>query len=301
MSFRLIRISVLSGLVAVVAMIALASAAPARAGDLVNGGKLLLTGGVGAVEGEAGGGLSAWALIAGGETADGVGADVQSTYVGTSDFQLTSMGANLGLFNRLELSYAHQAFGTGSTGPKLGLPSGYTFHQDIVGAKLRLFGDAVYDQDRWLPQVSAGLQYKQNDRGGLVRALGARSATGIDYYVSASKLLLAQSLLLNATVRATEANQFGILGFGGNRSSSGYSPQFEGSAAWLASKRLAFGAEFRTKPNNLNFAPERDAYDVFAAFAFNKHLSLTAAYVDLGPIATFPDQRGVYLSLQAGF
>ena len=41
--------------------------------------------------------------------------------------------------------------------------------------------------------------------------------------------------------------------------------------------------------------------DVFAAYAINKSVSVTAAYVDLGQIATFRHQRGVYLSIQAGF
>jgi len=61
------------------------------------------------------------------------------------------------------------------------------------------------------------------------------------------------------------------------------------------------GAEVRTKPNNLGFAKEDDWYDVFAAYAINKHLSATLAYADLGSIATFNNQRGVYVSLQAGF
>ncbi|CAN5273232.1 hypothetical protein BH09PSE2_BH09PSE2_14350 [soil metagenome] len=40
---------------------------------------------------------------------------------------------------------------------------------------------------------------------------------------------------------------------------------------------------------------------MFAAFAFSKALSITAAYVDLGPIAGAGGQRGAYLSLQTGF
>ncbi|OYW91182.1 MAG: hypothetical protein B7Z13_13210 [Caulobacterales bacterium 32-67-6] len=40
---------------------------------------------------------------------------------------------------------------------------------------------------------------------------------------------------------------------------------------------------------------------MFAAYAVNKNLSITAAYADLGDIATFEDQRGLYLSIQAGF
>ncbi len=61
------------------------------------------------------------------------------------------------------------------------------------------------------------------------------------------------------------------------------------------------GAEYRTKPDNLSFAAEDDWFDLYAAWALNKHLSVTAAWTDLGSIATFKDQRGLYFSLQAGF
>ena len=68
----------------------------------------------------------------------------------------------------------------------------------------------------------------------------------------------------------------------------------------LLSKRLAIGAEYRTKPNNLSFAREENAYDIFAAFFLNKHLSATVAYVGLGDIALQGRQNGIYISLQAG-
>jgi Protein of unknown function (DUF3034) len=41
--------------------------------------------------------------------------------------------------------------------------------------------------------------------------------------------------------------------------------------------------------------------DLYAACASNEHVSLTAAHVALGSIATFEDQRGLYFSLQVGF
>ena len=41
--------------------------------------------------------------------------------------------------------------------------------------------------------------------------------------------------------------------------------------------------------------------DLFAAYALTDHLTLTAAYVDLGSIATFSDQRGGFLSAQVAF
>ena len=205
----------------------------------------------------------------------------------------------VGLFDRLELSYAWQGFDTQDVGAALGLGRGFTFHQNIFGAKLKLIGDAVYDQDSWLPQIAVGLQHKENDRGAVIAAVGGKNSVGTDFYVTATKLLLAESLLVDATLRETKANQFGILGFGGDKHND-YSTQFEGSGAYLFSRRFALGAELRTKPSNLSIVHEGAAWDLFAAYFFNKNLSITAAYADLGNIAIENDQHGAYLSLQAG-
>jgi hypothetical protein len=283
-----------------VAVLSVCAASSARAGELETGGKLLLTHGVSAVEGGAGGGLSTWAVIAGDETSHGLGGEVHATHVGVSDYTLRTFGGAVGWHDRVEVSAARQAFDTGATGAKLGLGQGFTFRQTVLGVKVRLLGDAVYGQDSWVPQVSVGAQYKHNSQGAIVRAVGAKDDSGVDYYVAATKLLLDRSLVLSGAVRLTKANQTGLLGFGGDRN-DGYRPQFEGSAGYLLSKRLVVGAEYRTKPSNLGFAKEDDWKDLFAAYAVNKHLSVTAAYVDLGDIATFRNQRGVYLSLQAGF
>ena len=69
----------------------------------------------------------------------------------------------------------------------------------------------------------------------------------------------------------------------------------------MLSDRLIVGGEYRTKPNNLRFAEENDAFDAFAAYAFLPSLTGTLAYVDLGDIATRENQRGVYMSLQVGY
>jgi hypothetical protein len=275
----------------------LAAIAPGYAQE---SGKLLATGGVSQVEGAGGGGLVPWALITGYGTRDAVGGDAHFTYVGLPDFTLSTAGAAVGIHDRLELSFAHAWFDTGSTGAKLGLGKGYQLQMDVIGAKLKLVGDAVYDQDSWMPQIAIGTQFKAADRHALIAAIGGHSPDGVDIYISATKIFLAQSLLLDATVRATKANQFGLLGFGGDRD-NGYSPEFEGSAALLLSRNFAVGSEFRDKPNNLSFAKEGPSYDVFGAYFLSKNLSLTAAYVNLGPIVLQQNQQGFYLSLQGGF
>jgi hypothetical protein len=263
-------------------------------------GRLLATSGVSQVEGAGGGGLVPWAVITGYGTNDQIGANLHATVAGEPDFLLSSLGAGIGLYDRIELTYAHEWFDTGRAGARLGLGQGYQFHLDVAGAKLRLFGDAVYDQDTLLPQVSVGTEFKAADRHAVLDAIGAKSPDGVDFYAAATKLFLNESLLVDATLRFTKANQFGLLGFGGDRNDS-YRPEIEASAAVLLSRRLAVGAEIRTKPDNLGFAREGPAYDVFVAYFIDKHVSATLAFLALGPIARQGDQNGVYFSLQTGF
>ena len=263
------------------------------------GGRILATGGVTQLEGAGGGGIAPWALIAGYGTRDEVGGTGFATYVDTGDFNLQSFGGAIGLYDRLELSFARQRFELGDTVP------GETIEQDIVGAKLKIFGDAIFAQDQPWPQVALGVQYKHNlDFDFVPKLLGARDGDGFDFYLAATKLylgaLVGHNLLVNGVVRATRANQFGILGFGGDRA-NGYSAQFEGSAAIFLSDAWLVGAEFRTRPNNLRVYAENDIYDVFAAYVPNKLLALTVAYAALGRIANKTGQDAPYLSLQVSF
>lgn len=280
---------------ATAAMPGAAAASPERVG-----GKLPLTSGISTVEGSAGGGLATWAVIAGNETEDGNGGAAQLSRVELPDFRLTVVSGSIGLKNRVELSFAHQNFDTRQAGVALGLGPSYTFGQDIFGIKVRVVGDAVWDQDTVLPQIAIGVQHKRANRSALVRSLGAKSASGTDFYLSATKVVLPLSLLVSGTARWTDANQFGLLGFGGDLR-SGRSLQFEGSAALLPLPNVVLGVEFRTKPNNLGFAHEGANVDLFAAIAIGHHLTATFAYVDLGDIATFRRQRGFLVSLQGSF
>ncbi|WP_108471088.1 DUF3034 family protein [Rhodanobacter thiooxydans] len=262
--------------------------------------KLLLTGGVSQVEGSAGGGLTPWAVIGGYGTGDEIGANAFVTHINLPDYHVNEVGAMVGLYNRVEVSFAQQRFDTEQVGAALGLGRGFTFQQNIIGVKVRLFGDVVLDQDSWMPQVSIGAQHKKNNQAAVLAFVGAKSDEGTDYYVNATKLFLNQSLLVNATLRMTKANQIGILGFGGDRNNA-YKPEFEGSVAYLLSRNWAVGAEYRQKPNNLGIAKEDDWYDAFVAWAPTKHVSLTLAYADLGNIVIKDKQRGLYASVQVGF
>lgn len=264
-------------------------------GTALAGERLLATGGVSQIEGAAGGGLVPWAVIAGDGTRDQIGVTAFHTRIEIDDFRLQSSGIALGLQDRLELSLTRQLLSLGTTAP------GPSIRQDVVGAKIKLVGDAVVDQDSWVPQIAVGLQYKRNRDMAVPTALGARHDAGTDVYLSATKLYLAgfagRNLLLNATVRATKANQLGLLGFGGDKSDR-YRAEFETSAAVFLTDSFALGAEYRFKPDNLRVFREDNYYDFFAAWFVSKHASLAIAYTRLGQLADKKNQNGVYLSLQ---
>lgn len=262
------------------------------------GEKLILTNGVSTIEGTSGGGIATWSTIAGRELDKDIGISAHATLIELPDFRWQSHGVAIGVSNRVELSYARQNFDTREVGAALGLGRGYMLNQDVFGAKIRLFGDLVYGEPM-LPQVSAGVQHKRNLDGPVARAVGAASDSGTDFTLSATKLFLSHSVLLNTTARLTKANENGLLGFG-SVAGKGYTLQFEGSLGYQMSRRAVIGAEFRTKPDNLGLG-EDDWLDLFAAYAVTDNVTVTAAYADLGTIATFEKQRGAFLSAQLAF
>jgi Protein of unknown function (DUF3034) len=285
-------------------------------------GKLLLTGGVSSIDGAAGGGLTPWAVI-GSNAEDGeIGFSANVTAAKTQDYGLKTYGVAVGIKNRVELSLARQDF---DASPAIALngiaPFGVTpgqhINMDIIGAKVRIAGDAVLDSDSLMPQIAVGVEYKSvkpGSIGSVLDFLGTKTS-GTDVYISATKLFLAQGILVNGTLRSTNANQNGLLGFGSGapgKNSRSIVPEI--SVAYLVSKNIAVGVEYRGKPNNLEALgraaglegglKEEAWKDIFIAWAPSKNVSLTLAYVDLGriiPGITPKRQTGVYLSGQLAF
>jgi hypothetical protein len=259
----------------------------AQAGD----GKLLGTGGLLSIEGSAGGGITPWAVLAGYGESDEFAATAGIAQTATGDFRLRAAAAAVAWHNRVELSVARQ---------DLQLPSalgGGALAQNIYGAKVRLAGDLIYGD---LPQLSVGVQYKDNSSNALLQTLGISDNRDLDYYVSASRLFLAgpfdRSWLVNASVRSSKALQTGLLGFSQDRSL-----QFEGSVAALLNRHWIIGGEYRGKPSGVNGLREEAWKDLFMAWLPNKNLSLALAYVDLGDIAGQRNQNGYFFTVQGVF
>ncbi|MBK8973517.1 MAG: DUF3034 family protein [Hahellaceae bacterium] len=263
----------------------LTAALPAQAG-----GKLLATPGLNTIDGTAGGGLVPWATLSGYATRDELAATVFLSQTGVGAYRLQVAGAALNFYDRVEVSFANQTFLLKGTGSEIG--------QQVFGLKTRLYGDLVYS---FFPQISAGIQFRELQDGEIAGAVGADNARhGTDYFVTASKLqlgaLFGYNLLWNVGLRASDANQTGFLGFGGDAKNA-YSILGEGSVAVLLTRSLAVGVEYRQKPDNLSFAREDDWQDVFIAYLPNKHLGVAIAWADLGHIAGQDNQQGLYLSI----
>lgn len=304
-------------------LLAAMAAALACASAQADTGKLVLTGGVSSIDGAAGGGLTPWAVI-GTQATDGeTGLAVHATRARTHDYGFTAYGVAAAWNNRIEISLAQQDLSAGVAAAlnaiaPFGVSPEAHLRMDVVGVKARVAGDAILESDRWMPQVALGVESKHLHGGSLSTVLdflGTRRS-GTDLYASATKLFLAPGILVNATLRNTDANQNGLLGFGAaspGRHRRSWEPEF--SAAYLVARNVAVGAEYRFKPNNLeplgraaglgDALREDDWKDVFVAWAPVKNVSATLAWVDLGRIVPGITgnraQRGAYLSLQSSF
>lgn len=274
-----------------------------QSGVALAGDRLLATWGVSEVEGAGGGGLTPWATVTGTGSSNQVGGSVFSTHLGTQGgYELKVVGAAIGIKDSVELSMSRWSFRLSDVVP------GKSIEMNVVGAKFKVAGDAVYDQDRLLPQVAVGAQYKQVDDAVLVKALGAMSGSDIDVYATATKLwlggLVGRNVLASATARLTRANQFGLVGFGGPGHDK-HTLQLEGSVGVMVRDDLVLGAEYRMKPNNLEAGGatlrEEDAWDLFMAWFPCRGGSLTLAWVTLGNVVSKERQQGLYLSAQASF
>ncbi len=268
-------------------------ALPCATAHAIGNGKLLATGGLTSLDGAAGGGLVPWAVIGGHADVGEWDASASLSHVDTGDFDLQTVAVSIGWSDRLELSAARLSLGLDAL-MRTGAVDDVRLDTDVLGAKLKLAGDLIYGN--W-PQFSAGVQYRRSRDRVLVEMAGADDDRGVDVYLAASRLWLdgiaGRRTLANLTLRSTNANQLGLLGFNDDRQL-----MVEGSVAVFLNRSIAVGAEYRSKPDELAFAPEDPWMDFFVAWFPNKHWHLALAYVDLGSVGGVSDQHGYYLSVQ---
>lgn len=254
------------------------------------------------IDGQAGGGLVPWALLADRPS-------VAVTSLNTQNLGVNSVAVNGGIANRVELSYARTS--ANIIGTALGNASNLA-NVDNYGVKVKLNDMGT------LPQFAVGVVNKQASGtlldGTVVPALN-NTKSGTDVYVAATKVvnIVGTNVLLNGVIRASKANQLGVLGFGGGNAAgakTGYSYKPEVSAEIFAAENVIIGAEYRAEPSNGVTATDgvlhqNSAYDLNVVYVANKNLALTAAYVNLGQVAPAlagsNRQAGMYLQAQVTF
>lgn len=255
-------------------------------------GRLPGTGGVSSINGTGGGGLTGWATLASYADTGQAGGTVYASRADVDDFQLDVLGASATLSNRLEIGVARQRFTIKATDSRI--------EQDRFTAKLRVAGDLLYGN---MPQLSVSAEHGRLRDTGIALAVGATDTEHTDYVLSAARAwidgVFHRTTLLNLNMRRSRANQYGILGFGGDDPDRQW--HAEAALAVFATRDIAIGAEYRQKPDNLSALREQSARDLFVAWFPDRRMSVTAAWLDLGAIAGQSDQTGFYLSLQAAF
>jgi len=254
-------------------------------------GKLLATPGTSSIDGSAGGGIVPWAQLSNYASDNEWGGSAFCSGAALSDYRLNVCGAQLNLFDRLELSVADQAFTVVATDTMI--------KQSVLGMKVRLYGDVVYS--RW-PQMSVGVMHKSLSDDAVAQQLGASESQGNDLYFAVSKLQLGAIAgyhwFWNVTTRYSEANQNGLLGYGGPDHSSRW--HFEASSAIFLTPHMAMGYEFKEKSQNLGLG-ESHWRTAFLAWFPNKSMTVTAAWLNFGSIVGSKSQKGVYVSITGYF
>jgi Protein of unknown function (DUF3034) len=257
------------------------------------------------VEGQAGGGLVPWALLSSGPT-------IALSHLTTPDLNVNTIGINTSFSNMVEVSYGRAMLNDGGGVGSAALAGQNTDAVDNLGVKVKL-----NDMSDTMPQFAVGLVYK-NTSGPLMDFLNTNlgiKKTGTDVYGAVSKIVNigGKNVLLNGVLRASKANEMGLLGFEGGTTAgakTSYSIKPEISAELFASSNVIFGAEYRAQPSNGVTATDpvihqNSAYDFNVVYVASKNITLTAAYVSLGQVAPAVNgsnrQDGMFVQAQVNF
>ena len=256
------------------------------------------------IDGQAGGGIVPWALLSSGPT-------VAYTRISTQNLDINSLAINTSFANRVEVSYARNMLN--DNGSTLG-NSNNTDNVDNFGIKVK-----INDMSDSMPQFAVGAVYKKVSGNlydnVLSPGLGVNNSS-TDLYGAVSKIVNigGKNVLLNGVLRASKADELGLLGFGGGSTAgapSGYKIEPELSAEIFAASNVVVGAEYRKMPN-FSVAGVTDgilhpnsAYDFHVVYVANKTFTLTAAYANLGEVAPAVNgtnrQNGLFLQGQVSF
>ena len=217
-------------------------------------------------------------------------------------------------FKRVELGYSGSRFGTYPLNNAVFKETGIHLTRDDVylndfTTRVAILNDGDFGIP-YIPAITAGANFKWNsgigtinhELGDALSTIGYRKDHGIDYTVTASKIVkgaftLNRPLLLSTGVRFSQDQWLGYVGF-----SDKWAASVEANAAYSITDWLWLAAEYRQNPNHygsgITVGGEKlvrtsvlDWWDVGVAFVLNKHATLTVGYGNFGDVLN-SDARG---------
>jgi hypothetical protein len=266
------------------------------------------------IEGVAGGAITPMAYLDSPESIRGGGIlakpCISMTYVNMNRKNLDAFSVTENLDGWIELGYAANRLGLGTlpsdirdaTNVDIGRSNVWLHH---FNARALLVEENTCLMGLTAPAITAGVHAKVNDGisdinqrlGGALSGIGYSRDYGVDFTLTATKTIrpafLGRPLLLTAGVRASEAAQLGLLGFGDT-----YYATFEGSVAYVPFDWLVLAYEFRQKPDPYGqiaglIGNEDNWHALDAIFVLNDRTAFTAGYGHFGTVAN-TEENGVW-------
>ncbi len=144
------------------------------------------------------------------------------------------------------------------SGAALGLGQGFTFGQDIIAAKVRLFGDAVYAQDTAGSRRSPSAPTGSRATGTTLSprwALRTLEGCGDLCERDQDPARLVDPAERHAALDECEPD--GSCWASAATNKEDHEIEAEASVGWLVNRYLLVGGEYRMKPDNLGIARGR--------------------------------------------
>ncbi len=240
---------------------------------------------------------------------------VALSYVNLGNKNLDAITYTQAAWGRIEFGYAANRLGLGSLPREIrDATTVDVHHSDLWLHHFNLRALLLEDGDCLggfaMPALAAGVHVKYNDAihdvnnrlGGALTTIGYDRDTGVDFTVTATKAIppeiLGRPVMVTGGVRASQAAQLGLLGFGDD-----YYATFEGSVVCFATDKLVLAYEFRQKPDPYGQIPgligDEDHWHGFdAALILSDHTTFCAGYGLFGTVANTEEDGVWWLQLK---
>ena len=211
-------------------------------------------------------------------------------------YSLLSPGAAIGMFDRVELSYARQNFDTREVGAALGIGAGFMRCPRMCSPQ-RCGCSAMRSTTARVPQVAAGRSTSARDAAVVRRSARKRPTAPISRGGDQGVRSHQHPDGRDAAADQGQPERPARLR---RRQEDGY-PRSSRDRGLCCRAASSVGGEYRTKPTTWPSRGRTTSSTSSPPMRSPSNVTATAAYVDLGSIATVPKQRGAFLSLQATF